>query len=238
MANGWNRIWLIAALTALVAEPVIAQMSVPGWGGFGRTRQHFSNRAAARAALPKPDPTPQRQQPAPARSTSFTPQAAELAPALMANEGGNYSRAERDRLRQQFSEFLATYRERLREAGGPQNDVARAAAWLAQTSHNAYFGGEPMPQTQFDALRRQFEREFAASADFQRKSDRDRQVEFEIYAILGSVVAVMDYNLRQTPNAADTAQMKKLARESFTGLMGVPPERVRLTAAGYEIVAR
>jgi hypothetical protein len=237
MARLWMRAVLVAGLAALAAEPVASQMSIPGWGNFGRMRQHMSDRAVRRATTPTPG-APRAPMPSPTRAgdIGFTPQAAELAPALMAGAGGNYSRAERQRMQRQLSEYLAAYRDKLRASGGPQNDVARAAAYLASASHEIYFGTSPISDAQFQALRGQFERQFAASGDFQQKSDRERQIEFEIYAILGTMIIMMQLNLEDAPDPAGTAQMKRLAGESFVGLMGVPPEQVRMTSAGYEIV--
>lgn len=244
---------LAAALTESLACPAGAQLRqpghatlrVPGWSGFERMRRHMSARAVARAtqrmpggegsrpARPAPHPGPVAGASA-SGGTTFRPQAAELAPALMAADAGG----DREDVRRQLSGFLAAYRERLRGSGGPQNDVARAGAFLADVSHRAYFGRAQGPAASFEALRIQLQVEFLASPDFRRKGDRDRQMEFELYAILGTMIATMAYDQAIAPTPARAQLLRRLARESFVGLMGVPPERVRMTAAGYEISGR
>jgi hypothetical protein len=236
-----RRLLATGLVLAFAAEPLAAQYgsSVPGWGNFSRMRQHFSTRAAVRAStrsgrtpLPRrPTPGPDRRADAPAApssaaGTSFRPQAPALAPALMAAMTGG-SAAERRRTEQSFTEVLGVYRERLRAAGGDQNNVARAAAFLIANSYEVHSGSGPLSQARFDSLRRQLERALAADPDFARKSDRDRQIEFELYAILGTAVLLQDESQRE--------RLRRLARENLEGVLGVAPERIAITDEGLEV---
>ena len=90
-----------------------------------------------------------------------------------------------------------------------------------------------MAEKQYEAVRRQLQQEFLSSADFLKKSDRDRQIEFELYAILGAMIDGMNTELNSVPDEGKRTQLRKLASESFTSLMGVPPERVELSSGGY-----
>ena len=169
-------------------------------------------------------------------STSFRPQAAELAPALIAQHMVNNA-AGRLALQKQLSEILANYRDRLRASGGPQNDVARAAAYLVASSHQVYHDRGMMPRSQFDALRRQLERAFQSNPVFQRKSDRDRQIEFEAYAIMGSVIDISSTAYKQANDNKGLQDVKQLAKAHFESMMGLPPERVRFSDQGAQVLA-
>lgn len=231
MAPKAARSLLLCLALALAAEPIAAQYrtSVPGYGNFSRMRQHFSTRAAIRASQrPAPRPrAPAPQRPAPAGAdTSFRPQAPEIAPALMAAEVAR-SAEDRRQTERNFSQLLSIYRQRLRAAGGAQNDVARAAAFLVSNSYETYFGTGPLTQAQFQLLRRQFAREFAASPAFQRKSSRERQIEFEIYAILGTALVAIE--------GATPERLRLMARENLVATLGVPPERLAMTENGLAI---
>lgn len=242
-----GRLLGLAGLLFLSVEPVPAQYTrsysspLPGWGNFSRMRQHFSTRAANRAItrraitsarstpgsgvpsrrVPKPSTSP----PPSASGTDFRPQTASVAPAVMA-AATSRTAAERAKLEQAYSEMLAVYRERLRASGGPQNDVARAAAFLIATSYGAYHGTGSIPQSHFDVVRGQLAREFASDPAFQRKSDRERQLEFELYAILGTAVVLHDPAKRES--------LRTLARENLIAALGVPPERIVITDRGVE----
>jgi hypothetical protein len=140
------------------------------------------------------------------------------------------SPTERAKSEKNFSELLAIYRERLRASGGKQNDVARAAAFLVANSYGVYSGVGPLSEIQFNALRRQLDEAFASSPSFQRKRDRERQIEFELYGILGTAVL--------NPDESQRPRLKMLARESLIGLLGVSPDQLVITERGAEIRGR
>lgn len=225
-------LWACVLLSTVPGE-VAAQyrMRVPGQGTFSSMRQHFSDRAVRRSTTPDQNGRPGAPAPSSNASTAFRPTAAELAPAIMAGPvpTKSDSTAQRADTKKGYSELLAMFRERLRTAGGPQNDVARAAAWMTVNSYQIYFGRPPLSQAQFDSVYSQLRSEFAASGQFRAKADRERQVEFELYGILGTAVLPVA--------GVEQKTVRALARENLRGFFGAVPEQISLTPEGFVVRA-
>lgn len=213
---------------------------------YSRTRQTMSNRAAARAALgrkrqptgttgtrpnaPSPSTTP-RTQPV-AGTTTFRPVADRIMPRQMAQAMGD-TPAERQRLEKLFSELLDAYLRRLREAGLPQNDVARAASYLVTASYLvAQDDRVPLDEGQLAALRRHMSENFASDETFRRLSDRERQEMFEDYGITATWIDAGYNAVKGAGDQKAMRQWREMARKNFEGLMGAPIESVVFTHGG------
>lgn len=244
----------LLALTGLVL-PAEAQRSYPtpkvyNPGRYSRTRQTMSNRAATRAALEKKrqssstsnapgkrPTTPAPSKSAPSKSTpaagttTFNPVADQLMPHRMALSLGDTPDEQR-RLETLFSEALGHYRGRLKQAGLPVNDVARAAAYLVTASYYVAYDGVPLDEGQLDALRTHMRELFTTDEVFQRMSDRERQELFEDYGITATWIDA-GYNIvRQAGDKEGVRQWREMARQNFTAILGAPPESVVFTPRG------
>lgn len=244
-----RRSWAGAGLLLMSCAAPAAAQYVPGPPAvynpqvYSRTRQTMSSRAAARAALerkrrtggsrpnaPSPSTTP-RTQPA-AGTTTFRPVADQIMPRQMAQAIGD-TPAERQRLEKLFSELLDVYRRRLREAGLPQNDVARAASYLVTASYLvAQDDRVPLDEGQLAALRRHMSENFASDESFRRLTDRERQELFEDYGITATWLDAGFNIVRAAGDTEGMRQWREMARKNFEGLMGAPPESVVFTSGG------
>jgi len=235
------------------AMPAAAQRSYPtpkvyNPNVYSRTRQAMSDRAAARAALerkrqssatngaPGPRPTslpPLTPAPA-AGSVTFRPVADQIAPRKMALSFAD-TPEERRRLEALFSEALEHYRGRLRQAGLPTNDVARAASYLVTACYYvANDGRSSLDEGQLDALRRHMRELFSTEETFQRMNDRERQELFEDYGITATWIDAGFNIVREAGDKEGMRQWREMARQNFTAVLGVPPESVVFTAGGVQ----
>ena len=216
---------------------------------YSRTRRTMSDRAAVRAAQERkrqsavskgahgsrpstfPPSTPSTSTPA-AGGTTFRPVAASIMPRQMARAMGD-TPEEQQRLEKMFSDLLENYRDRLKQAGAPPNDVSRAAAYLVTASYYVSQDGRvSLDDGQLTALRRHLSDLFAGDETFQRMTDRERQELFEDYGITASWIDG-GYNIvRQAGDREAMRQWREMARQNFAGLLGAPPEGVVFTAAG------
>ncbi|HLM55230.1 MAG TPA: DUF6683 family protein [Pyrinomonadaceae bacterium] len=169
----------------------------------------------------------------PAGSTSFRPVAPSIMPREMAEDLAT-TPAERARLEKMFSDLLENYRNRLRQAGGPQTDVARAASFLISASRSVYFDTQPMSMAQINALREHIREVFASDEKFQRASDRERQKMFETYAIVGAFIDAGFHIVKQAGDREGMRQWHEMARANFENMLGAPPEKVDFTLNGVE----
>lgn len=166
-----------------------------------------------------------------AGTTTFRPVANSIMPQVMANEIAR-TPAERPRLEKLFGDLLENYHNRLRQAGGPQTDVSRAASYLVSASHDAYFDAEPLSPEEFDALRGHMREIYAADAKFQRASDRERQEMFETFGIIATWI---DAGFQTAKRAGDREGMRhwrEMARGHLENMLGAPPEQVAFTRNG------
>lgn len=211
---------------------------------YSRTRRTMSDRAAARAALEKKRQSSARSggfgarpaSPAPstpaAGSVTFRPVADRIAPRQMALTFGDTPEEQR-RLEALFSEALEHYRGRLRQAGLPANDVARAASYLVTVSYQAANGGRVLlDEAQLDALRRHMRELFSTDETFQRMSDRERQELFEDYGITATWIDAGFHLVKEAGDEKGLSQFREMGRKNFINLLGVPPEEVVFTAQG------
>ena len=246
-----RRTLLVASLLALAGLPLpaAAQRSYPtpkvyNPGVYSRTRQTMSDRAAARAALekkrqssaksgvPGPRPSSSPSSTPLAGSVTFRPVADSIAPRQMALALADTPEEQR-RLEALFSEALESYRGRLKQAGLPTNDVARAASYLVSASQYVVSDGRvPLDDAQLDALRRHMRELFSTDETFQRMSDRERQELFEDFGITATWIDG-GYNIvREAGDKEGMRQWREMARKNFTAVLGVPPESVVFTAQG------
>lgn len=166
-----------------------------------------------------------------AGTTTFRPVAGSIMPQVMASEVAR-TPDERPKLEKLFGDLLESYRNRLRDSGGPQTDVSRAASYLISASHDAYFDSEPLSQEEFDALREHMREVYATDAKFQRASDRERQEMFETFGIVGTWI---DAGFQTAKRAGDREGMRHwrgMARANLENMLGAPPENVAFTRNG------
>lgn len=247
----FGRALSVASLLALAVgpPPAAAQRSYPtprvyNPGVYSRTRQTMSSRAAARAASERkrqssatngaPGPRPKSPPPSTpfAGSVTFNPVADQIMPRQMALSFAD-TPAEQKRLEALFSEALESYRGRLKQAGLPANDVARAASYLVTASYYvATDGRAPLDEAQRDAVRRHMRELFSTDETFQRMNDRERQELFEDYGITATWIDGGYNVVRQAGDEEGMRQWREMARKNFTAVLGVPPESVVFTAGG------
>lgn len=245
---------LLFSLAVLAPAEAVAQRAyrppkVYNPNVYSRTRRTMSDRAAVRAARERkqqsaarpvapvarpsssPSSTPPRT-PAPAGSTTFRPVADSIMPRQMSQALGD-TPEERRRLEKMFSDLLENYRDRLRQAGAPSNDVSRAAAYLVTASYAVSQDERvSLDEGQLAALRRHLSELFAGDEAFQRMTDRERQELFEDYGITATWIDA-GYNIvKQAGDREAMRQWREMARQNFTGVLGAPPEDVLFTAAG------
>lgn len=244
--------WLFALAGAM---PAAAQRSYPtpqvyNPNVYSRTRQTMTDRAVARAALRKkrqtsaangaPGPRPMTLPPSlpmpstpAAGSVTFRPVADQIAPRNMALALGD-TPAEQKRIEALFSEALEHYRGRLKQAGLPTNDVARAAAYLVTASYYAANDGVELNDAQLDGLRKYLREFFATDETFQRMSDRERQELFEDYGITATWLDA-GYNIvKQAGDKEGVRQWREMGRKNFMAVLGAPLEKVVITPDGVE----
>jgi hypothetical protein len=215
---------------------------------YSRTRQLMTDRAVMRAALAKKrqsssssssnsapgarPPAFPSSRPAPsAGSVTFRPVAEQIAPRNMALALGD-TPAEQKRLEALFSEALEHYRGRLKQAGLPANDVARAAAYLVTAGYYAASDGVSLDDAQLDGLRKHLREFFSTDETFQRMSDRERQELFEDYGITATWIDA-GYNIvKQAGDKEGIRQWREMGRKNFTAILGAPPESVVIDAGG------
>ncbi len=216
---------------------------------YSRTRQMMSDRAAARAALEKkrqssagngamgsrPTTLPPLTRTPVAGSVTFRPVADQIAPRQMALSFAPDDPVEQKRLESLFSEALESYRSRLKDAGLPANDVARAASYLATASYYvANEGRAPLDEAQRETVRRHMRELFSTDETFQRMNDRERQELFEDYGITATWIDGGYSIVREAGDKEGMKQWREMARKNFTALLGAPPESVVFTADGVK----
>lgn len=168
----------------------------------------------------------------PAASTTFRFVATSIMPQEMAGEIAR-TPDERAKLEKLFGELLSIYRDRLRQAGGSQNDVARAASYLVSSSYAVYYDAE-LSEAQFDALREHLREGFATDDKFLRASDRERQKMFETFAIVGNWINVGFGTGKERGDRAEVQKWRGIARANLENMLGAPPEKVQFTTNGVE----
>lgn len=235
------------------AVPAAAQRSYPtpkvyNPNVYSRSRQVMSDRAAARAALGKkrqssaangapgtrPTTLPPSAPTPSAGSVTFRPVADQLMPRKMALTLAD-TPEEQKRLEDMFSEALESYRDRLKQAGLPTNDVARAASYLITACHYvANDGRAELDEGQRDALRAHMRELFSTDETFQRMNDRERQELFEDYGITATWLDAGFNIVRAAGDKEGMRQWRQMARQNFTAVLGVPPESVVFTAGGVK----
>lgn len=243
-----------ACLLALAGPlPAAAQRSYPtpkvyNPNVYSRTRQTMSDRAAARAASGKkrqtsvangapgtrPTTLPPSTPATAAGSVTFRPVADQIMPRKMALTFAD-TPAEQKRLEEMFSEALEHYRGRLKQAGLPTNDVARAASYLITACHYVVNDGRAeLDEGQRDALRAHMRELFSTDETFQGMNDRERQELFEDYGITATWLDAGFNIVKAAGDKEGMRQWRDMARKNFTAVLGVPPESVVFTAEGVK----
>lgn len=168
-------------------------------------------------------------------TTTFRPVAPMLIPQQLASEAKNP--AERQGTEKFYAGLLNTYKQMMRQKGAPMNDVARAASFMAINSYYTYTGGRELTARQMDALREQFRIAYANDAGFQHLADRERQSNYESYAIIGTFLASAYESFKgahQEGDAAKLQNLREIARKQLEATFGVPVDQISFTNNGVE----
>lgn len=213
---------------------VMRQQTLNGWNARDKLRQHQARQAAQRGRAPGGG-MPANQ--AANNSTTFQTVAPSLMPQKLAQHMGK-TPAEQSKLEREFSDLLADYttlyKKKVLHNGEGLYDVARAASYLFIISYNVYNDSQPLADEQYQAARTQFHDVFATDPEFQRLSNREKQLLFEGYGISGLVIYDNYYDAKQKGDQERMAHWRQMAKLNIESLLGAPPERVRLTADGIE----
>jgi hypothetical protein len=236
------------------AQAQYSPLALPSWHDYGVMRQQTMNgyrvrRLRSRAAnsgssapqssgrsTPRPSggtSSSPRSTSAPTGGTTFHPVAGSLAPQSMAARLSK-TPAERQRLERIFSDLLDNYREQLQRAGGPTNDVSRAASFLVSASYAVYHDGAQLSLPQFTALREYMREAFAGDSIFQRMSERDKQQLFEGYAIVGAWIDLGYTAVKKNGDEKAMGQWREMAKTNLEQMLGVPANQVRITDDGVD----
>lgn len=240
-------------LTLAGPLPTAAQRSYPtpkvyNPNVYSRTRQTMSDRAAARAASERkrqasaangttgarPTTLPPSTRTPVGGSVTFRPVADQIAPRQMALSFAD-TPAEQKRLEEMFSEALEHYRGRLKQAGLPTNDVARAASYLITACYYVVNDGRSeLDEGQREALRTHMRELFSTDETFQGMNDRERQELFEDYGITATWIDAGFNLVKAAGDKEGMRQWREMARKNFTAVLGVPPESIVFTAGGVK----
>ena len=162
---------------------------------------------------------------APARAaTAYTPvqrDGAAIKPLVTA-----YPADAQGKVRREFTNLLNTFRKLEKQFGLPANDVATAVAAYTDVT---------LPDAHFKPLVAQMRRALQDDAQFAKASDATRQQMYEQLVTLGMLMTVTQLSLQQTPDARLNADMRAAGGDYLESFLGVPANRVRITAEGLEL---
>lgn len=196
-------------------------------------RNRYPAQPGRSASRPGTSGAPSRPAASVAASTSFQPVAAPIMPRIFATEMGG-TPVQLAKYEELFVNCLENYRRRLRRAGGPQNDVARAASYLISSSYDVYFDTGPLSEPVFLALRAEINDTLLRDESFRRASNHERQKMFEQYAILGAYLEIGYAMMREDNDRQGMREWRRMAKLHFEDMLGAPPAKVRLTQNGIE----
>lgn len=126
------------------------------------------------------------------------------------------------------------YQANMRKAG-QEFDLARATGAYIMLSYGVAADRE-LTLDEFRALVRQVRAMCGTDAKFQSQSAQQKQEEYEFLVIMGELVAVAYDGAKRDRNTAALRDVQKMAEDNIQSLLGVPPRRLRITSAGYEII--
>lgn len=255
MINSVRRIGVIVACAALVAPAGASGQFTSSLGGsfnnpgsaligtmianrmLGDAARKAARPAARTPAATRTSPPQQSTRPqqatSPAARLTFKPVAGNLMVTELADTLVNEP-ADRRQLAAAFTSYLRDFDEQARKDRKPSNDVARAAAFFVMVNYFAATGNEPT-DAQADGADAVFRAGLAESEAFARLGDRDRQRLYEVLVILGTFPLAAAVQSAHTGKAAQEQMFRDFARELVTTLLGVPVEKIQLTATGFRI---
>lgn len=187
---------------------------------------------AARSVLFPPAAT-QTKSSSGAATATFQPGKERIVPRLFA-KSISASQDKQAKYEEEFAGYLQSYEERIKQRGGRQYDLARAAGFFIAATYYAASGGIELSQSQADALRLQLESAAPASSAFQIMSESEKQRMYETFVALGQYFAVNYEMVAQSDHPKDKDRLRELARQHLTRLIGVSDDRLRFTERGIE----
>jgi hypothetical protein len=195
-------------------------------------RMHL--KVAARRAAEQGREVPQTAAPVTETNTTFRPKAGTLMVRPFA-ESFAADEETRGQLQVVFSQLLAAFDQQCREEGAARYDLARAAAVFVAGNYSVACDVE-LSEAQTDALILDMRANLAASETFRRMDDAGRQRLYEALIIMGLFPPVGYQDGVEKDQSSQQDLFRQLARENLKTLLGVEPERIRVTEAGIDIV--
>jgi hypothetical protein len=233
---------LALGLFLTAADPAAAQFTSSLGGTFNNPGSALlgtmiGNRiladAVRKGASTGEHPSPASPASLAAARLTFTP----VARTLMVKELADSLVKEADtqqKLAEAFDGYLRAFDEQARRDREPSNDVGRAAAFFVMVNYFAATGSEPT-DAQADGAQATFRAGLARNAGFARMSDRDRQRLYESLVILGSFPLAGVVQAGQRKDKQEEKMFRDFAAELVKTLIGVPVEKIQLTATGFRI---
>jgi hypothetical protein len=194
-------------------------------------RMHM--KLAARRAAEQGREVPEAAAPITEVNTTFHPVAGSLmvrpfAEAFAADE------ETRGQLQAVFSQLLAAFDEQSRQEGVDRYDLARAAAVFVAGNYTVARDAE-LTDAQTDALIRDMRDNLCASETFRAMDNAGRQRLYEALIIMGLFPPVGYQDGVEKDEPSQQEMFRQLARENLKTLLGVEPERIRISDSGLDI---
>ena len=236
---------LLGALLLALALPVVAYDPV----GYGRRDydyyNQFQNGLMNQFQYDLVDPVRKdlnrRQREAAAKEREVAPARAATAYTPVQRDGAAikplvtaYPADAQGKVRREFTNLLNTFRKLEKQFGLPANDVATAVAAYLAGSYAAYTD-VTLPDAHFKPLVAQMRRALQDDAQFAKASDATRQQMYEQLVTLGMLMTVTQLGLQQNPDPRLNADMRAAGGDYLESFLGVPANRVRITAEGLEL---
>ena len=122
----------------------------------------------------------------------------------------------------------------MKDGGYTGNDVARASSTLFFSCLYVYSGKQLTPK-QKDSVYKAFKNYYETDKYFQSLNDRERQKIYETSGLMWSVVFINAFKAQEKGDAASAKTAKDTAEYVFEQFVGVPINKVRFKANGFEI---
>ena len=155
-------------------------------------------------------------------------------PVTPAKLASHYPAGVRAQAQQLFGDLLEGYGRIEQQFDIPKRDLAGAVSAFIVGCYVAYHDVD-FPDENFRPLVRQMRQALAARDDIERIPVADRQEAYEQLAILGMFMATTHLALKQSPQPAVAADLRRVARSHLEAFLKVDAERVDITGQGLVI---
>ena len=142
--------------------------------------------------------------------------------------------AQRQQIEQQLTAALDIHRKLEARFGLPKNDVASATAVFLAGTYMAYHGID-FPDENFKPLVAQMRGILGRNVQFSRLGNAVRQEMYEQMASVGTLMAVAQIQLRQSPDAAASAMLRRSAKTYLDQFLGMDADVISLGPQGLAV---